>query len=330
MCQGDAKRYRAVVARLNYMASDRPDIQFAVKEVARHMATPRESHWHAVTRIGKYVKGRPRLVLKLPWQGEVSTAVAYTDSDWAGCSKTAKSTSGGLITIGNHLIKSYSRQQKTVALSSAEAELHAMVAASAETLGIIGLCRDMGIHMSGEVYADSSAAIGITQRLGTGKVRHLRVQALWVQEVRCTGRFGYKKVLGTRSPADILTKHVPCEVLCKHLEAIGAEVRGGRAESAPTLDAVEAYTEEWTEESEEEPGTQNPRRRVHFPSKVEFRAVPVRGRGRPTRENKKTQRPRSQGGAAPPTTPPREETADWGELTKERFRWSDASEEEAL
>jgi hypothetical protein len=235
-----------------------------------------------------------------------------------------------LITIGNHLIKSYSRQQKTVALSSAEAELHAMVAASAETLGIIGLCRDMGIHMSGEVYADSGAAIGITQRLGTGKVRHLRVQALWVQEVRCTGRLGYKKVLGTRNPADIMTKHVPCEVLCKHLEAIGAEVRGGRAESAPTLDAVEAYTEEWTEESEEEPGTQNPRRRVHFSSKVEFRAVPVRGRGRPTRENKKTQRPRSQGGAAPPTTPPREETADWGELTKERFRWSDASEEEAL
>ena len=97
------------------------------------------------------------------------------------------------------------------------------------------------------MYADSNAAIGIAQRTGKGKVRHLRVQALWVQEVRCTGRLRYKKVLGTRNPADILTKHVPKDLLNAHIVTLGIDIRGGRAETAPTIDSIEAYTEEWEE-----------------------------------------------------------------------------------
>ena len=81
--------------------------------------------------------GRPRLVSIFAFQAPTSTVTAYTDSDWAGSKKTGRSTSGGIVTVGSHIVKSYSRQQKTVALSSAEAELHAMVAASAEALGIV-------------------------------------------------------------------------------------------------------------------------------------------------------------------------------------------------
>ena len=87
------------------------------------------------------------------------------------------------MTVGSHLLKTYSRQQKTVALSSAEAELHASVAASAEALGIVALMKDMGVDAIGEVYADSSAALGIAQRQGMGKVRHIWTQAVCVQEV---------------------------------------------------------------------------------------------------------------------------------------------------
>ena len=63
-------------------------------------------------------------------------------------------------------------------------EWHALVAASAETVGIMSLC------------ADSSAALDITQRSGNGKVRHFRVQSLWAQEVRSTDRLSGKKILG--------------------------------------------------------------------------------------------------------------------------------------
>ena len=113
------------------------------------------------------------------------------------------------------------------------------------------------MRVEGEVYADASAALGITQRSGKGKVRHIRVQALWVQEVRCTKRLAYKKVLGTRNPADLLTKHVPKELLDAHVITLGVEVRGGRAESAPTIDSVEAYTEEWLEELKEGEGEES-------------------------------------------------------------------------
>ncbi len=301
MTKEDAREYRAIVARLNYIASDRPDIQFAVKETARNMSSPKKRDWPAVKRIGKYLKGRPRLVLKYNWQSQLNTVVTYTDSDWAGCAKSGKSTSGGLVTIGSHIVKSYSRQQKTVALSSAEAELHAMVAASAETLGVIGLCRDMGIAIEGEVYTDSSAALGITQRLGNGKVRHLRVQALWVQEVRCTKRLSYKKVLGSRNPADILTKHVPKDLLNVHLVTLGVEFQGGRAESAPTLDSVEAHTEEWFEDMKKEDirgsyfktpkkedNEEDKPRRVCFHKFVQIRTIPAQGKGRPTKGARKT------------------------------------------
>ena len=90
--------------------------------------------------------------------------------------------------IGEHVIKTDCKQQKVIALSSAEAELYAMVAASAETLALAVYARDLGLDMECELYCDSSAALGISQRAGIGKVRHLRTQGLWVQEVRIPGR----------------------------------------------------------------------------------------------------------------------------------------------
>ena len=134
-----------------------------------------------------------------------------------------------------------------MALSSAEAELHAMVAASAETLGVVSLMADMGLTVEGEIFGDSTAAlaIAIAQRQGIGKLRHVRTQALWVQEARAEGRLRYKKVLGSRNPADSLTKYMPATLMDQHVETIGLEFRGGRADSAPSLNSVEAYTEEW-------------------------------------------------------------------------------------
>ena len=63
-------------------------------------------------------------------------------------------------------------QQKVIALSSAEAELYAMAAASAESLAIMATQVAFWISSSGKVYTDSSA-VGITQRCGIGNVRHI-------------------------------------------------------------------------------------------------------------------------------------------------------------
>ena len=91
-------------------------------------------------------------------------------------------------------------------LSSAEAELYGLVAASAETMAIQAYAKDLELSLKSELYTDSSAALGIAKRAGIGKVRHLRTQGLWIQEIRCSGRITYKKVLGEKNPADLLTK----------------------------------------------------------------------------------------------------------------------------
>ena len=290
----EARRFRAITAKLNYLAVDRVDLQYSVKEAARHMSAPKTSSWKLLTKIGRYLIGRPRLVMLFKWQSPTEMVTSFTDSDWAGCQRTAKSTSGGIVCIGEHVIKTYSRQQKVIALSSAEAELYAMVAASAESLAIIAYAEDLGTRMSGEVYVDSSAALGISQRCGIGKVRHLRTQGLWVQEARLTGRLAYRKVLGAKNPADVLTKHVPAELLQKHLETLCVEIRGGRAETAPELNSLESVVLEFTQDDEFGKPFGEPcrascgcggacgvacmrrckKKRVSFAAKVQYKAVP--------------------------------------------------------
>ena len=138
------------------------------------------------------------------------------------------------------------------------------------------------------------------------------MQALWVQEILCNRRFGYKKVLGTRNPADVLTKHVPGDLLRVHVRTIGVEHRGGRAETAPTLDSVEAFTQEWvvdTREAGSERTTYGTDGReleeldaskvkVRFSSKVYYRAVPSSGKGLPTKRAGKTRRDTPRTGAS--------------------------------
>ncbi len=165
---------------------------------------------------------------------------------------------------------SYSRTQKVIARAPAEEELYATVAASAETLAIIAYASDRGMGIGGEVYADSSAALGITQRIGIGKVRHLRTQGLWVHETRISGRLAYHKVLGTKNPSDVLTKHVPREFLERHLETLGAEMRGGRSELVPELMSLAISWIQWHRplEAEEENGDEENGKKVTFAKKV--------------------------------------------------------------
>ena len=95
-------------------------------------------------RIVRYLLSRRRTVLKYPWQGEEPEMVAYTDSDWAGCRRSAKSTGGGTVLIGEHYLKGWSSTQLSIALSSGEAELVALTKATTETMGLLNMAQDLG------------------------------------------------------------------------------------------------------------------------------------------------------------------------------------------
>ena len=100
------------------------------------MAKPVQGDWHKLVRLGRYLKGSPRCVLEYRWQQRCQAPSGFSDSDWVGCKTTGKSTSGGVVMIGHRLIKSWSRTQDSVTLSSVEAELVALGKLAMEMLGI--------------------------------------------------------------------------------------------------------------------------------------------------------------------------------------------------
>ena len=107
------------------------------------MAKPEVRDWERVERIAGYLKANPRLVFKYGWQRDLPLSAA-TDADWAGCLKTRKSTSGGFVCRGNHLLKAWSKSQPVVTLSTAEAELMACEKGSTELIGMNSTSEDFG------------------------------------------------------------------------------------------------------------------------------------------------------------------------------------------
>ena len=229
---GQAKVFRGHAARLNYLATDRPDIQYSTKEICRAMARPTVGAWRKLKRIVRYLVGTRRTVLAYPWQGVEQDITAYSDSDWAGCRSTGRSTSGGVVLIGEHYIKGWSSTQADITLSSAEAEVVAMTKTIAETIGISNMVRDFGYLMRGVVYADSSAALAIANRKGSGRLRHINIRMLWIQEQARKDVVETRKVKGQINPADLMTKYMAGPRSEDLMRRTGQEKRDGRAEAA--------------------------------------------------------------------------------------------------
>ena len=231
----DAKAFRGLAARLNYLGQDRPDLQFAAKEVSRRMARPSSKDWALLKHVGRYLGGAPRAVQKFEWQAQPVVYDTFVDSDWAGCPSTCRSTSGGAVRLGWHTIRTWSSTQATVAMSSAEAELFSMTKGIATTLGLMSVAKDLGLELNATVHSDASAALAIAQRQGLGKLRHLKVQYLWIQERVRNGDVGIKKVDGKYNPSDLMTKHLNHADMLKHLDALGFCTSATRADIAPRL-----------------------------------------------------------------------------------------------
>ena len=99
--------FRGLAARANYLSADRIDLQFSAKEICRFMSSPAETSMAALKRMGRYMLGRQRLVYTYPWQ-EASGIEVYSDTDWSGCARTRRSTSGGCVMLGRHVIRTWS------------------------------------------------------------------------------------------------------------------------------------------------------------------------------------------------------------------------------
>ena len=206
--RNEATNFRKIAATANYLSLDRPDIQYATKEICRDMSRPKASSWAKLKRLARYLVKFPRLVLKY-FEGDEFEDMCLdvmADSDWAGCLTTRRSTSGGVVSLRGGMLKGWSSTQGSVAMSSGEAEYYATVKAASEALGAQALAADLGWAWKIRLWLDSTAAKSMASRMGLGRVRHLEVRFLWLQEVVRAGRVALRKIAGEQNPADAFTK----------------------------------------------------------------------------------------------------------------------------
>ena len=154
----------------------------------------------------------------------------YADSDHAGCKVSRKSTSSAILMLGSHLIKMSSTTQSVLSLSSAEAEWFAMVKASCLAIGTQSACKDFGLDMGIHLHTDSSAAKGIGSRRGVGKIRHLDVNTLWLQQKISARLIKLFKVGTNDNPADLGTKHLDPKSIRKFLAKLGFVYLAGKSQ----------------------------------------------------------------------------------------------------
>ena len=219
--------FRAIAARANYMAADCPNVQFPAKEVCRDMAKPTVASYEKVKKLARYLAGFEEVRFEYVWQDEddIKEMNVYTDSDWAGCRSSRKSTSGGAIVLGKHCLKTWSSTQSTVAMSSAEAEYYAMVEGATRGLGLQTMLQEMGVHAGVLVAStDSSSAKSFASKRGLGKIRHMEVKELWLQEAVCRGRVKLKKIEGEKNPADLFTKYLSSVEIGRHLSFLNVHL----------------------------------------------------------------------------------------------------------
>ena len=152
-----AKFQFAVGSLLCLSTRTRPDIAYAMNNVAGFCAEPTNQHWTAVKRNGTQELGM------LYNRGEMKDCVGYSDADWAGDLNDRKFTSGYVFQTGGGAVVSWrSKKQSRVALSTAEAEYMALASASQEAVWMRQLLLDLGIKHTAAtlVFEDNRSAIG--------------------------------------------------------------------------------------------------------------------------------------------------------------------------
>ena len=191
----------------------------------------------AVKRIGRYLLAHPRLIWHFRRQDMPRALDAVSDSDWAGCLSTRKSTSCTVLKFGRHVLQVSSSTQTVQALSSPEAEFYALVKSASRLIGAVNMLADWAISLHAKLHTDSTGARGIASRRGSGKVRHIETPTLWLQALVSRKRIEVLKTKGATNIADLGAKYLSGPEISKIIEAMQMSVTRDKSEFALQVQA---------------------------------------------------------------------------------------------
>ena len=218
----DRQRFMEITGTLMYAAiSTRPDISHAVHYLASNMLAPTKRHMTAAERVLRYLAGTKKVGLVFgsrngPEVGDsrghsrqLIDVCAYADADWANDKGDRKSVSGWVGKLNGDPISWSSKKQRTVALSTCEAELYAEAAAIQEVLWLRGLIKELGLktQMGSVVHGDNQSAIAVSKNGIKGeRTKHVDVKYHFITETIEHGSVKLKWVPTSEQQADIFTK----------------------------------------------------------------------------------------------------------------------------
>ena len=131
--QDQHHRCRSQVARCLVLSQDRADITLIVNDLCQMMSSPKQQSLAKLKGLAGYLKRERQWGQVFEYGKLAGELTVFTDSDWAGCKETRKSSSAGVLMLGRHILKAYTRKQKVIAKSSAEAELYAAALGASES-----------------------------------------------------------------------------------------------------------------------------------------------------------------------------------------------------
>lgn len=215
------KPYRELIGSLIYLANaTRPDLAFAASALSRFCIDPDETHWKLAKRVLRYLQNT--IDYSITYTKNYKEMQAYVDSDWAGDVEDRKSCSGNVIILANGPISWESKKQKSVALSTMEAEYIALSEVCKEVVYLRRLLEHMGFESSvrnaTEVYCDNQSAIELNKNhVFHGRSKHVDIRYHYSREARKKGLINVNYLSTDKMIADLLTKSLP---KAKHEECV--------------------------------------------------------------------------------------------------------------
>jgi hypothetical protein len=209
-------RYRSLVGSLMYiMLGTRPDIAYAVSNLSKYVSNPGIIHWRAAIYCLRYLKGTIDICISYKRSTVINLNIdGFSDSDWAGCQDSRRSQSGGVIFMAGGPISWISQQQASVTLSSAEAELNALVIVIKEVLWLRRMLVELQLIMNSvitSIYVDNTSAIVIAKTGVTNnkKTKHIELYYNFIKdEIQIYKSIELLYVNTKENIADIFTKAV--------------------------------------------------------------------------------------------------------------------------
>ncbi|MCH93029.1 retrovirus-related Pol polyprotein from transposon TNT 1-94 [Trifolium medium] len=206
----DPTLYRSTVGALQYATLTRPDISFSVNKVCQFMAHPLESHWKAVKRILRYLKGTTShgLLLHPSSSSPPFSLRAYSDADWATDQDDRRSVSGSCIYFGSNLVSWSSKKQPLVARSSTEAEYRSMAHTTAELMWIQSLLQELKVpYHTPTLLCDNISSVSLAHNpVLHSRTKHIELDIHFVREKTLSRQLHVLHVPAKEQLADPLTK----------------------------------------------------------------------------------------------------------------------------